>query len=206
LQSHTGNIHSLLGFFETAKSEAEKDILLKHLKTASGLLNETILHLNEVISIQNNKSLLVESLNLCDYVDKAISVLRDKISIKNAIVKNNVPKKITIRYNPAYLESIVFNFISNAIKYSHPDRHPIVSIDYIEKETRRILQITDNGIGIDLEKYGKQLFGMYKIFHANKDARGLGLFITKNQIEAMGGRIEITSEVNKGTTFGIYIK
>ncbi|HXU25856.1 MAG TPA: PAS domain-containing sensor histidine kinase [Bacteroidia bacterium] len=206
LQSHTGNIHSLLKFFETAKSEAEKEILLKHLKTASGLLNETILHLNEVITIQNNKSLLIEPLNLHNYVNKAIDVLNDKISLKKAVVKNNVPKKTIIDYNPAYLESIILNFLSNAIKYSHSSRQPVVLLDYIKDKNNAILQITDNGIGIDIEKYGKHLFGMYKVFHTNKDARGIGLFISKNQIEAMGGKIELTSEVNKGTTFSIYIK
>jgi len=45
---------------------------------------------------------------------------------------------------------------------------------------------------------------MYKTFHKNHDSRGIGLFITKNQIEAMGGTIEVKSEVGKGTTFKIY--
>jgi signal transduction histidine kinase len=65
------------------------------------------------------------------------------------------------------------------------------------------LYIKDNGLGIDLEKHGNRLFGMYKTFHKNANARGLGLFITKNQIEAMNGMVEVESEVNVGTTFKI---
>jgi len=61
-------------------------------------------------------------------------------------------------------------------------------------------------MGIDLEKNGDKLFGMYKTFHGNADAKGLGLFISKNQIEAMGGSVEVESKVNVGTTFTINIK
>ncbi|MBT8312250.1 MAG: ATP-binding protein, partial [Flavobacteriaceae bacterium] len=67
-----------------------------------------------------------------------------------------------------------------------------------------VLKITDNGLGIDLDKYGEKLYGMYKTFHDKPDARGIGLYITKNQIEAMNGKIAVESEVGKGTTFNIY--
>jgi len=68
------------------------------------------------------------------------------------------------------------------------------------------LKIKENGIGIDLGKNGEKLFGMYKTFNNNPDSKGIGLFITKNQIDAMGGRIQTESELNKGTTFTIYFK
>ena len=67
-----------------------------------------------------------------------------------------------------------------------------------------VLHIEDNGVGIDLDKYGDKLFGMYKTFHNNKDAKGIGLYITKNQIEAMNGKIKVDSKVGEGTTFKIY--
>jgi signal transduction histidine kinase len=63
------------------------------------------------------------------------------------------------------------------------------------------LRFADNGLGIDLSKYGDKLFGLHKTFHENKDARGVGLFLTKTQIEAMGGTIGAESELGKGTTF-----
>ena len=69
-----------------------------------------------------------------------------------------------------------------------------------------ILNIEDNGLGIDLKRHKHKLFGMYNTFHKHEDARGIGLFITKNQIEAIGGKIEVESEVNKGTLFKIYLK
>jgi signal transduction histidine kinase len=67
-----------------------------------------------------------------------------------------------------------------------------------------VLYISDNGLGLDLKKHKNALFGMYKTFHKHQNSRGIGLFITKNQVEAMGGKIKVYSEVNKGTTFKIY--
>jgi len=98
----------------------------------------------------------------------------------------------------------LLNFTSNAIKYSHPDRTPVISYSLTSNLTQKILEIQDNGLGINLEKHGKKLFGMYKTFHKNQDSRGIGLFITKNQIEAMGGSVHVTSQVGIGTIFKIY--
>jgi len=68
------------------------------------------------------------------------------------------------------------------------------------------LTIADNGIGINLEKYGKDLFGMYKTFHGNTDAQGIGLYISKFQIESMGGKVQVESEENIGSKFIIHLK
>jgi signal transduction histidine kinase len=68
-----------------------------------------------------------------------------------------------------------------------------------------VLIFEDNGLGIDLEKNGKHLFAMFKTFHESEDSRGLGLYITKNQIESMGGNVEVESEPYVGTTFKVYL-
>jgi signal transduction histidine kinase len=65
------------------------------------------------------------------------------------------------------------------------------------------LEITDNGLGIDLKRKGKEVFGLYKRFHYHVEGKGMGLFMVKTQVEALGGTIKIESEVNKGTTFTI---
>ena len=203
LRSHTSNILSLINFLEREKSEIEKVNLLNHLKIVSNLLNETLYNLNEVISINKNLNTTIDKLNLHDYINQAMDVLKKDILLKNATVINLVPADCSINHNPAYLESILLNFLSNAVKYASPNRQP--EIKFEAKQTNQLveLSISDNGLGIDLKKFNDRLFGMYKTFHGNKDARGIGLFITKNQIDAMGGKIEVTSEVNKGTTFKI---
>ena len=98
-----------------------------------------------------------------------------------------------------------YNIISNSIRYKHPSRKPVININLVEENNVKILEIADNGIGIDLARNGDKIFGMYKTFSNNADSRGIGLFITKNQIDAMGGSISVESELNKGTKFKIYI-
>ena len=103
------------------------------------------------------------------------------------------------------MESILYNLISNAIRYKHPERKPLITIKLYIENNKEALEISDNGIGIDLDKNGDKIFGMYKTFSSNLDSKGIGLFITKNQINAMGGTITVTSKVNLGTTFKVII-
>ncbi|OYU55272.1 MAG: hypothetical protein CFE25_10000 [Chitinophagaceae bacterium BSSC1] len=204
LRSHTSNILSILNFLEKESSEKERSELMMHLKKVSRSLNDTLYNLNEVVSIRNNINLVIEPLNLLEYLNQALKVQSELITIKKAEIINKVSANCVVKCNPAYLESILLNFISNAIKYSHPDRTPMLEIEAQQQQDQLVLVFADNGIGIDLDRNKDKLFGMYKTFSNNPDARGIGLFITKNQIDAMGGRVEVESELGKGTRFSIY--
>ena len=123
-------------------------------------------------------------------------------------IKFEIDKKVNILGIPAYLDSILLNFITNGIKYRSLERESFIKL-YTQSNLasgETILNIEDNGLGIDLKRHKHKIFGMYNTFHKHEDARGIGLFITKNQIEAIGGKIEVESEVNKGTLFKIYLK
>lgn len=205
LRSHTGNIKTILDFFEKAQTEPEKEELFKYLRIVARRLDETLYDLNDVVSIHNNIKLIIESIKLYEYVERAMDVLHENAVLKKAYILNQIPQDIVINYNPAYLESILLNLLSNAIKYSHPDRTPEIIFKYSRDNDKHLLEVSDNGMGIDLEKYGDKLFGMYKTFHGNKDSKGLGLFITKNQVEAMGGTIAAESTPSFGTSFKITI-
>ncbi|WP_214227579.1 PAS domain S-box protein [Pedobacter sp. B4-66] len=206
LRSHTSNIQAITNLIGYANSEEERTELIEVLKTVSGLLNETMLNLNKVVNIQTSIDVIKEPLSLNNYINKTIDILNDQIVLKNASINNNVPIDIIVNYNPAYLESILLNFIFNAIRYSHPERNPVVELVSFIEDSQTVLQISDNGIGIDLEKHGEELYGLYKTFNKKPDSKGVGLFITKNQIDAMGGKVIVSSVVNQGTTFKIYFK
>ena len=206
LRSHSGNFQMLLTMFSDPDIDAdEKEVILQHLNNVSDKLNDTITNLNDVVTIQTSISEQRSVVNLYEYVSNTINALAGDISKYKATIKNNVEKDCEIEYNPAYLESILLNFITNTIKYRNPDVKPLVMISCEKQDGHHILQISDNGLGIDLARQGEKLFGMYKTFHGNKDAKGIGLFIAKNQVEAMGGHIEVESEVGKGSTFKIWL-
>ncbi|WP_165930048.1 PAS domain S-box protein [Flavobacterium caseinilyticum] len=206
LRSHTSNIASIVSLIESSETEEEREQMMELLKTVSSSLNETMLHLNEVINIRTNIGLVSEPLNLEQYITTVRNVLSEQITTNEVTILTKIPDEAMINYNPAYLESILYNIISNSIRYRHPSRKPIIKIKLLVENDMKVLQISDNGIGIDLVKNADKIFGMYKTFTNNSDSKGIGLFITKNQIDAMGGNITVESEPNIGTTFKIYIQ
>lgn len=177
--------------------------MIDNIKDISESLNSTIEHLNEVVTIQtqtHDNKVDVKFNNIIGLVKKAINrIIRET----NSTIITDFSQVSSIPYIPAYMESILLNLITNAIKYKHPDRAPIINVKTYSQDNNTFLEVSDNGIGIDLDKFGNKLFGMYKTFHYNKDAVGIGLFITKNQIESLNGQISVESTVNKGTTFKI---
>jgi PAS domain S-box-containing protein len=206
LRSHTSNIQAIAGLIELSSSEDEKNELVALLKKVSASLDETMVNLNKVVNIQTSIDVITEPLNLGDYIERTLNVLRDQINVKSVDIRNNVPADTMVNYNPAYLESVLLNFIFNAIRYSHPDRRPLIRLNSYKENDQVVLEVSDNGIGIDLNKFGDQLFGMYKTFTGNPDSKGLGLFISKNQIDAMNGIVTVQSVLDEGTTFRIYFK
>jgi PAS domain S-box-containing protein len=204
LRAHTSNIQSLISLIEMSEDQEEQNELLVLLKSVSETLNQTMNNLNEVVSIQTDINPIIEKLNLNKYVNKTIEVLRNQIVKNEVVIINTIPNDVTVSFNPAYLESVLLNFISNAIRYKHPDRKPEIELKTYTEDNYQILEIKDNGIGIDLKKNGKKLFGLYKTFTNNPESRGIGLFITKNQIDTLKGKIEVESKINIGTTFKTY--
>ena len=206
LRSHTSNIKSIVSLVETEETEEERHEMMKLLKSVSNSLDETMDHLNDVINVNTNINLVTKPLVLHQYIETVKAVLTEQIQLTQATITSDIPEDLMVNYNPAYLQSILYNLISNAIRYRHPDREPIISLKWRKEDNQNVLEITDNGIGIDLVKNGDKIFGMYKTFSSNVDSKGIGLFITRNQIEAMGGSITVASEPCVGTTFKIYIK
>nr|WP_294942205.1 PAS domain S-box protein [uncultured Mucilaginibacter sp.] len=207
LRTHSSNFKMIMDVLEDPTTEEEeKQELAGHLVKVSEQLNETIANLNEVVSIQTNIDIQTRELNLRTYVEKAIELLSNDIAMWKVEVDNRIPHDCILTYSPAYLESIILNLISNGIKYRSLTAAPKIIIDYFKDAHGTCgFTVADNGIGINLEKHGEDLFGMYKTFNGNRDARGMGLFITKNQVEACGGKIEVASRLGKGTTFTVHL-
>lgn len=206
LKSYSNNLSTILQLLNEASSEDEKNQMFDLLRNISKGFSATVNHLNEMTKSQNLIKLSPIQINLNEFVEKSIMSLEVQIQSSNAIIRNNIDPGIEIVANPVYMESIIFNLLTNSIKYRQFDKSPIIELFCNQNVENTILVIKDNGRGIDLEKYGHHLFGMYKTFHGNSDAEGIGLFITKYHIDVMGGEIKVDSKVNVGTTFTITFK
>lgn len=207
LRSHSGNLSSIVGFLEEdsplLNSDNENFDLLKK---AIANLEETVSHLTDVAKIKVVEESQIEDLNLYDYVERSIYNITAIAKNTNTTIINYIDEDLCVKAIPAYLDSIILNFLTNAIKYRSDKRLPKIRLTASVQGEYVIFKVGDNGVGIDMEKYGDRLFQMYNTFHSNKDAIGLGLFITRNHIESLGGKVIVTSEVDVGSEFSIYLK
>lgn len=204
IRSHSANLTSLVQLLAEAESPEQQDMFIQMLKTSTDKLADTIVNLNDIITVNSNFNKPRETRALKAEIDKTLEALSVLIRQHQIVVEVHVPEHLTVQVVPAYLDSILLNLISNAIKYRAPDRTAHIQLAAHLEPGFVVLSVQDNGMGLDLVKNGTKLFGMYKTFHNNEDARGVGLFITKNQIEAMLGRIDVDSEVGVGSTFKVY--
>lgn len=203
LRSHSSNLELIVHLIDSIDNNEEKFSLMENIRDVSESLAITIEHLNEIATIQNTKDQKKSVVKFNEIHTNVVNSIKQIIKESGTTIKTKFSKLKKIEYIPAYLESILLNLITNSIKYKHPNRNPEVIITTYQEDQSNFMEITDNGSGIDLNLYGNKIFGMYKTFHLNIDAVGIGLFITKNQIQSLGGTIEVFSEVGIGTTFKI---
>ncbi|MEP2278248.1 PAS domain S-box protein, partial [Maribacter sp.] len=189
LRSHSTNMTMLTKFLNEEEDEDEIKNLNKMITSAAESLSETITHLNDVVQVKTGALEKLQSISILTTVNHIAKSINGLLEEQNASLEINISKTHFVSAVPAYLESIFLNILTNALKYSSPKRTPVIKIKSKIKKDKILISFTDNGQGIDLNKHGDKIFGMYKTFHKHKDAKGIGLFITKNQIESMNGSI-----------------
>ncbi|TKT89305.1 sensor histidine kinase [Dyadobacter frigoris] len=171
-------------------------------QSAHNLLS-TIGNLKDIVSVNFSTEKNAACLNILKFIEQCLGNLSAFILESNTLVTLDVSRDLQITGTAAYLESILINLLSNAIKYRSAIRPLHIFVSARRAGSFVEICIRDNGRGIDLKTYRDKVFGLYNTFHGNKDAQGIGLFITKSQIESMGGTIDLVSEHDVGTTFTI---
>lgn len=205
LRSHASGIAMLLDLLVQDFAQIAVSDTYDHMLRASQNLMGTITHLSEVVDAQFIDKANLSPMRVFDAVERCKDSLLPFAHSSQVDIWNEIPKDLIVQALPAYLDSIVFNFISNAIKYKGVHPNSFVRISGEVKGKFSVIVFEDNGLGIDLERHGSKLFGMYKTFHTHQESKGVGLFITKNQIESLGGKVEVTSVVNQGSTFKVFL-
>lgn len=206
IRSHSSNMSSLVQLMDASENPSDKAELFEMIKTSTDKLEQTIQNLNEIITVHQNLQKPREKRNLFAEVNNTLRVLSGDIRQGKVTVDVNIERDVELEVIPAYLDSILLNLISNAIKYKSDARQAVIEISSVEKKKFIVLHVRDNGLGINMKKHRDKLFGMYETFHSKQDSRGFGLYITKNQIEAMDGKIEVDSEEGVGSDFKVYFR
>jgi light-regulated signal transduction histidine kinase (bacteriophytochrome) len=195
------NISMLVDFLTESNDESEQKELRDKLSIATAHLNEVFNELIESLQVKQDLNISSDQLALKDYLQKVCLGLQAQISQSQATIEAHFDDAPVLNFPAQYLKSIFHNLISNALKYQFPGRHPLIKIKTEKGNNSIILSVEDNGLGIDLVKHEHNIFKIRKVFHLHPDAKGFGLFITKTQVEAMGGKIWVESSVNRGSTF-----
>jgi signal transduction histidine kinase len=201
LRSQVGNLQMSAALFDSSNLSADQNELLQNFTKIGKSLDITLKHLNKIVSVHSVASKTRDSVVIDEVYKRVVAGLSQTIRENKVVMYTDFSEVEEIPYIEAYLESILQNLITNAIRYKHPERDPEISLYTYEENGKVHLLVKDNGLGIDLEKHGEELFKIYKTFHGNDDALGLGLFLTRNEVEAMGGEINVESKVGKGSKF-----
>ena len=174
--------------------------VLSLIQDSSILLMESLSTLMELTEIKLNKEIPYNDCDVALIVKDITNQLHTMIFEKGAEITLGLQIRF-IHYPKAYLENILYNLVSNALKYSLQHTPPKIMIATQEMNGRVQIIVKDNGMGIDLDKYGDKVFKLNEVFHQGYDSKGVGLYITKTQIESFGGTIELKSKLNEGCEF-----
>ncbi|WP_207493819.1 PAS domain-containing sensor histidine kinase [Aridibaculum aurantiacum] len=205
LRAPLSNIIGILSILDKTKLDDENFNLINLLEQAAAQLNQTLDDLGRILLIRNNSNVEIAKLS----VPKVFSDVKKVffISLKEIGASINDDFLVEeIMFNSAYLESIFLNLFSNSIKYRSTKRPLTINVSTHNSADFTTITWEDNGTGFNLDKYKDRVCGMYQRFHDGIEGKGLGLFIMKSQVTSLGGKMEIDSEVDKGTRFVIYIK
>jgi PAS domain S-box-containing protein len=197
------NMAMLAEFIKESDDVEEQKLLVSKLEPVIESLKSTFNELVESIQIRQDGNVKSDNLNLATCLQEALDGLVAEITKAKAKISVDFEEAPVILYPHKYLASIFYNLISNAIKYQSPDRRLSVNLASRMKEGNIVLTVQDNGLGIDLAKHKDNIFKIGKVFHRHPDAKGLGLFMTKTQVEAMGGKIWVESFPDQGSKFSV---
>lgn len=200
LRGPAGNIKMLSDANEHSFDALDKAEILDLIHQSATSLIDSLNTLMEMMYIKRNKDITYDHCDIPEIISHITTQLQGSIYEKH--IQINLSLAVTsIEYPRVYLESILYNLISNALKYSAPSRTPEITIATSTIDDHTVLSVKDNGLGIDLNKYEHKVFQLNQVFHPGPDSKGVGLFITKTQIESLGGTIIVKSEPDKGSEF-----
>lgn len=207
LRAPVANLMALLNLYNKENPEEEENkFIFQKFEESVKILNNTLSDLIDIVAVNKNKFDEKVDINIEETLKDVMESVKEDINKSGITIRFDFSKCNEVSYPASQFRSILINMLTNAIKYRSQDRKAEITISSLLENDFVCLRFADNGLGIDLKKYGGKLFQMNKRFHIGTEGKGIGLFIIKSQVEAMGGKVNVGSEPGKGTIFSVYIK
>ncbi|HXA02556.1 MAG TPA: PAS domain S-box protein [Cytophagaceae bacterium] len=184
------------------QSDDVKDVMHKFEKSLLRM-QHTLSDISNVARIQKNLEESSDKILFQDVLYEVIESIEELITQTKTNITADFSACPQIHYSRINLKSILYNFVTNAIKYRSPERTPVIKICSQLHHEHPILIVKDNGLGLDLTKHREKLFGMFKRFHDHVEGSGIGLYIVKRMVENKGGKVDVESEPGKGSSFKV---
>jgi len=195
----------LLDLFKHSANEADKEMCIAHILSSTQTLDGIIHDLNKIIETQSDTYSIREQVIFDDLFNQVTSLLSVPIQTHNIKISKDFAVR-EIFTAKSRLNHILFSMISNAIQYRREETATEVRVSTYRREGEIVLEIQDNGRGMDLNLAGEKLFKPFKRFHGDVSGKGIGLFLVKLQLERLHGRVEVRSTPGVGSTFIFYLK
>ena len=205
LRAPVARILGLVFLFKDSKNQKEALEISEMILIATNEMDDTIKEMNLILEIKNQIELKEETVNVKEILKTWISKNHSLLSENNIEFRFDGVKVEKLKSFSVFFENIITNFLQNAVKFTYPGRNTVVCISSGIEEDNFWISITDNGLGIDLARFGKKLFTINSRFHEGFEGKGMGLYVSKILAEHMHGKIKVTSLLNEGSTFTLFL-
>lgn len=207
LRAPLTNLMAICNLLDTeGLSQEDTVMMINAFKLATAKLNETLNDLIKILIIKDGKGQELEEISFENVFSAVISSVSGVVEGAGTIINADFSAAPLVYFYKSYLESIFLNLLTNAIKYAHPERPPVIEIKTQEDKKFIILTFKDNGIGMTMSRVQNKIFGLYQRFHNKIDGKGIGLYLVHSQVTGLGGTITVDSKENEGTAFTIKFK
>lgn len=206
LKSPVATFQGLLNLIEINDLNDANKELLKYLNQSVDQMQMVFKDLNEILELRNKLYTSINHVDMQEQVDGLHSYFYPELRRNNIDFNCNCSDVRSIETNEKRLNGILYQLISNAIKFRSTKRKPEISLSLNGNDEYHSIKIRDNGLGIDLSKYESKMFYPYQKFHDGIAGKGLGLYLVKLQTESLGGKVKVASRVDEYTEVEVLLK
>jgi signal transduction histidine kinase len=204
LRAPVASLIGLTNIIDTKQLNDDNKLIIDHIQSSSKKLDNVFKDLNKIIDLRNSIGGVKEKIDLANEIHEVKNALKNEIETSKAKITTEFEVPIIYSIRP-FINSILYNLISNAIKYRTKLKNPIIRISSKRENGKTHIVVADNGMGIDTDTYKEDIFKMYKRFHHHTEGKGLGLYLVKLQAESLGGTIGVTSKLGEGSEFHLFL-